>query len=853
LIIFFFFLISLSFALQVELKSNYPLKKNNLFKILNEKNYERILEMLKVIPEIKSVKYKKERNKLTVYVERYPIIKEIKIKGNVYLRDEDVKNVLGIEEGVPLIEKSPEVFEEILKKYYQEKGFLNASVKVKIKVNKKGLAKIYVDIHEGNLYFLGEPIFKGGEKVKREELLKASGLVVGSVFNVDKVEDGEENLENFYREKGFFESFVYLKGIKKEKLKKRFKEALFPKTHSFLKSLSIGLKNLVNHPIATVKALIGSGKLGIPVYEIYEGSRYDFTFEGNKFFSDSHLYSLFDINTVGIDILALESFKGKIEKEYKKKGFLDVRVDYELKNHTVIVKINEGKRYKARIFLNGKKIEFPYDEEKIKTLVQKEMDYLKKLGYVTASYEIKKEIDKEKKIIKVYVKIAKGLQYIVWSFKVENGMFRDLNEKLSRKFPMVLNYETLNEIYTQINKRLKEKGYFDAQVFTEVSMQKVKDAILLFYVVKVIPGKRYEYGDTLIYGLKKTRMKEAQYVLEKNKYFSKELEERSVWNAMESGIFRSLRLEDYIDRKNKKVHRLAYFQEKKRGVLGISAGFNTFEGFKFWAELTLRNLFGIGLINTNTFSISEKYQLYRISFKDNFLFSSKLLGEGTLFKDYEQHDTYELFTKGYSLSLGYRFAPLTFLGISFSQFNAKTTGSEEDKGNYKKLGLSFSLKEKFRIGLFRAYGHRNYSKFEFEGKVKKEFFEKLGLRLKLSYGYVSKKAPIFDRFFLGGYRRMKGYTFESIGAPFGKRQMLYLSPEIYYLLNKNLELITFLELGKVADKFPSLYKDVKKDVGFSAGLRTPVGLIRGDIAYPLEDLKLKPSRLKFYVSVDFYF
>ncbi|RUM29732.1 MAG: hypothetical protein DSY32_02945, partial [Aquifex sp.] len=615
----------------------------------------------------------------------------------------------------------------------------------------------------------------------------------------------------------------------------------------------IGFKNLVNHPLATLKALLGKGKVGIPVYEVYEGERYELKFYGNKFFSENYLYSLLDINTVGIDILILENLKKRIEEEYKKKGFFDVSVEYELKNNKVVIRIREGKRYKAKVFLNSKEIEIPYDEDRIQDLINEEIEYLKKLGYATVTYEVKQVVDKEKKYVKVYVKINRGMRYILWRFSIESELFKDLNKKISYKFPKVLDYKTLDEIYRKINKRLKEKGYFDAKVLTDISMKKVRDAILMFYRVKVIPGKRYEYGDTLIYGLEKTNLREAKYVIEKEKYFSKEVEERIVLNAMESGIFKSLRLENYVDRKNKKVHRLVYFQEKKRGVIGLSAGFNTFEGFKFTAELSLRNLLGIGLINTNFFSISEKYKLYRVNFKDNFLFSRRFFGETSLFKDYEQHDTYELFTKGFSLSLGYRLKPLTFIGISFSNFEGKTIGSEEDKGTYRKFGLVFSVREKFRVSLFKVYGHRNYSKVELEGKVKKDFLKKFGSRMKVAYGYTTRKSPIFERFFLGGYKRMKGYTYESIGSPPGGRQMLYLSPEVYYVFKKDLEFITFLELGKVANRFSELFKNMKKDFGLSVGFRSPVGLIRGDVAYPLEDFKVKPSRLKFYLSVEFFF
>lgn len=100
---------------------------------------------------------------------------------------------------------------------------------------------------------------------------------------------------------------------------------------------------------------------------------------------------------------------------------------------------------------------------------------------------------------------------------------------------------------------------------------------------------------------------------------------------------------------------------------------------------------------------------------------------------------------------------------------------------------------------------------------------------------------------------MKGYTYESIGGPYGGRQFLYISPEIFLIYRKNIELISFLEFGKTGNRLSEVYKNMKKDIGFSLGFRTPVGLIRGDVAYPLDDTKIKPSRLKFYITVDLYF
>lgn len=844
----------LSFAFEVKLHTNYPLKKNNFLKVINEKNYNQIIEILRDIPEFKRVDYKLEGNVLHLYIERYPIIKKIEVNGNVYFRDRDIKNILGIEEGMPLIRGDKENFEEILLQAYRSMGFLGAKVQVDIDINQKGEAYIKINLEENNLYFLGNVEFLGREKLSKKELIKASGLVIGEVFNISRVEDAEEKLEEYYRRKGFFQSFVFLKEVKRKTLKRRFMEALFPKTEDFLDKLSLGFKNLIDHPLATLKAIIGDVKVGIPVYEVFEGEKFYIKFKGNSFFSEKILFSLFDLKSVGLDIFTLEKLKEKIEKLYKEKGFFDVSIDYFFHKNIVNFQIKEGSRYKAVLVLEGKKYTFPYDREKIRNLVNKRLKELKSIGYINARAEIIEDIDKKRKIVKVFPKFKKDFRYIIAEIKIDDPLFKELQQRVNYKLPTILSYELLDELYREIYRKLREMGYFDSQVNTTIKMEKAGDFLVFVYTIKIKRGKRYSYGETIVYGANKTKIKEIKYMLVKTEKFLKDAEEESVWNLMESGIFRSVRLDNYIDRKNKKVHRLISVQENKRGTFELSVGYSTFEGVKVGVGLTLRNLLGIGLINDNRYTRSQKFELYSFSLKDNFFFSRRYFTELSLFKSYENHEFYNLYSQGISYTLGYRLNPKSFVSLSFTSFRAKTEGEEKIEGDFRKLTFTSFVKRRIKLSFSKTYGKRNYSKFEVLTKLEKTLFmDTGGIRLKTSYGYVSKDAPIFERFFLGGYFNMKGYTYESIGGPYGGRQFLYISPEIFLIYRKNIELISFLEFGKTGNRLSEVYKNMKKDLGFSLGFRTPVGLIRGDVAYPLDDTKIKPSRLKFYITVDLYF
>ncbi len=846
-------LISFAFSLKVEIKTNFPLRKNNFSSIINEKNYKLITKALRKIPEFKKVYYEKKGNKIVVYIERYPIIKEISIKGNLYLRDYEIKNVLGLEENSPLLEANPKVLERILTDYYRELGFLNAKVKINLRIDKRGFVYVDIRVKEGELYFLGGVVFKGRRYLKKDELVGASRLVVGEVFNWDKVLNAEELIESYYRRKGFLQSFVFYKSVIRKKFNHPFKYAIFPEAKGILNRLSVGFKNLFSHPVATLKALVGKGKVGIPVYEIYEGERVGIKIRGNKHIPTEELLNFFDYSSVGVDIFSLEKYKERILKFYKKRGFFDASIKYELKGRRVILTVNEGKRYKAILRIGKEVYELPYDKDRIDKLIKKKIDYLKRLGYLDADYKYGEKILRSKKEVLISVKIYRGFRYILGSIKIRDDMFNDLNRELKFSLPTVLKESILSNVFETIDRRLKEKGYFDAKVKVRIKPLKIKNLLILNYDISIDRGERYTYGDTILYGYDKTRRREINYMLVKAKYFNKKNEEESVWNLIESGIFESVQFEDFLDRKNKKVYRVVNVKEKKRGVFNAFLGYSTYENIKYGAGITLRNLFGIGLINRTSFTKSNLYELYEVSFRDNFFFTRRLFTEFSLFNRYADREFYELFTRGGLYTLGYRLGRFASLALSLSRFRARTKGAED--GTLHLTKLSFFLRGKYiTLSAGKSLSGRRYHTLELKARYGREIIKGLvGMRVKVSFGYVSHEAPIFERFFLGGFRYMKGYSYQSIGSPKGKRRYLYFSPEIYSLFRKNLELILFSEAGNAKNSFRRILKNLKYDMGLGVGLRTPVGLIRGELAYPLDKTKFTPSKLKFYLSVELGF
>ncbi|MFK7915795.1 MAG: autotransporter assembly complex family protein [Pseudomonadales bacterium] len=98
--------------------------------------------------------------------------------------------------------------------------------------------------------------------------------------------------------------------------------------------------------------------------------------------------------------------------------------------------------------------------------------------------------------------------------------------------------------------------------------------------------------------------------------------------------------------------------------------------------------------------------------------------------------------------------------------------------------------------------------------------------------------PPAERFFTGGDRSVRGYAFQSlspenaVGDNIGGSYLSVVSVEVDRLLRGNIGLAAFYDYGGAGDRFGDRLRG-----GFGVGLRyrSPVGMIRIDLAHPLDD------------------
>jgi translocation and assembly module TamA len=105
------------------------------------------------------------------------------------------------------------------------------------------------------------------------------------------------------------------------------------------------------------------------------------------------------------------------------------------------------------------------------------------------------------------------------------------------------------------------------------------------------------------------------------------------------------------------------------------------------------------------------------------------------------------------------------------------------------------------------------------------------------------KLPPELRFFAGGDRSIRGYGYQELGPlnsvnqVRGGKYLAVVSGEYEHAFNDTWGMAAFADIGNAFDSNGS---DVKPSIGTGLRWRSPVGLVRVDVAYALDDKKFRP-------------
>lgn len=203
---------------------------------------------------------------LTIKVKEYPRLERVELEGNKKIKKKDIEKQLDFYRGQVLSPLEAKKAEKKIKKLYEEKGYLLATVQSDVRDGTvKNRKVLRLKIKEGNkvqiegISFEGNRSFKDKKLRKQLKDTKENGFWFfgGGDFDREKYQEDLKNLIAFYRKEGFRDAEVLKDSIYYGPQKK---------------------------------------DMYIKIW-VDEGRRYyfgDITWEGNKLYTDEQLYSYLD-------------------------------------------------------------------------------------------------------------------------------------------------------------------------------------------------------------------------------------------------------------------------------------------------------------------------------------------------------------------------------------------------------------------------------------------------------------------------------------------------------------------------------------------------------------------------------
>ena len=742
------------------------------------------------------------------YASRAKRIIDIQVRGNEAISTATILNRLKIQPG--------DVFQESalnkeLKRLYATGYF--SDVFVETEERPDGVVVFFTVVEKP---IVGKIEFRGNNRIRSARLLKKVSVKEGVLLDFNVLSQDVAEIKNYYIEEGY------------SRVKVDYRIESDPQTGK-----------------ATVVFIIDEGEtLRIKTIEI----------EGNLHFPDDELKKYMATKTAwwfirkgAFDEAKFQADLDRIKTFYRTKGFLDARVSGEVSYsedgkfmHLTVI-VDEGKKYLVGEVLIEGQLAFPEGQIRGKTKIRTgdPFDYT----------QIKEDVE------------------AIRTFYYDRGYMNA---------DIMLNHE-----YNHATDRMDLVYDITAHDVVYVGMvniignTKTKDKVIR-RELRVYPGEKYD-GEKLRYS------KERIYNL---------------------GYFEDVYFETVpTDVPNVKDLNVTV-KETKTGELAFGGGYSSVDAFIGFAQITQRNF---DILNFPTFTgggqdlviraeLGSARTNYNLGWTDPWIFDFPYLFGFDVYRF--EHDRFSQSGYGYDetrtggdLRLGKAITDHLSTGLVYNLEEVRisdipddaTDALRKEEGSNWISRLTWNLEYDTRDNKYTPTrgiltgsslenaggfigGDKNFVKMYLYGSYYHSFLETFVLELKARGGIVENygdtdEVPIYERFFAGGARTIRGYKERGVGprdkgtnTALGGESMVVMNAEVTFPVWKNLiKGAVFFDTGNVWEHYDVFGS--KDDTGFKSGagigvrVKTPIGPVKLDYGYPLNDNYDDEREGQFYFSV----
>ncbi|MFO7803639.1 MAG: outer membrane protein assembly factor BamA [Desulfovermiculus sp.] len=733
-------------------------------------------------------------DKLQNSIQKKQTIAQIQVRGNRILGEDVVLMRLQIQEGD---EYSAEAIDEEVRRLF-DTGYFD-DVQVYAQQTQQGM-EVTFEVKE-RPHLTGIQV-KGNQAIDDDDILEAMSIKPDSVLNPKLLGQDLDTIRELYRKKGYYQAEVNTS-----------REETGEGTATLILNIDEGEKQYI-----TNIEIKGANKLD-------EGDLKD-----ELALSERGLFSWM----TGGGVLreeVLDRDAAALEAYYANRGFMDVRVghpevSYEEDGIHITFQVQEGPRYKV--------------------------------GEVTFAGD---QIVEKKRLFQVI----------------------DMDNRARENQPF--SRSALREDAQALTDFYSNYGYAFAEASPNLQKNREDNTINIRYVLT--KRQQVYIRRVTIAGNQKTRdnVIRRQLHLTGGERFSGERLTLSKQRLVRVDYFEDVQIETLPTGDPELMDIKVKVKEKSTGSFSAGAGYSSVDNVFFTGQIEDRNLFGKGYTLRFQGSFGTHSSRFIASFWNPQVYDGPVGAGFDLFNTTREYDDYDLDRTGGEMKFAYTIGTYTRLYWKYSLQEYEVSDIEEDASSEIKDLSGSNLASKAGISAVRdstnrrlnpTRGTKNSLSVEYAGgflggddefiKPEYEFsyfhplFWKFVFNWHWKLGWLfengSQEVPDYERYYLGGINTVRGYDYRDIsitddeGDDVGGYKTWYSNLELVFPIKDDMGLlgVAFFDAGNVWDKNETIEPDFYKSIGAGIRWNSPMGPLRLEYGYPLDDLKGNSGQFEFTVG-----
>jgi outer membrane protein insertion porin family len=641
---------------------------------------------------------------------------------------------------------------------------------------------------------------------------------------------------------------------------------------------------------------------------------------GNEKIETSKIQEKIDISLYSIvKTDKIQEIIEEIIKLYLSKGYHGAKVTYRIepleKNEVILeIIVDEGKKGSIRkvVFKGNKRISSRKLRGRMKTkkrtplslimgtgyldedVLNNDLDVLKGFYYDEGYLRVKIEkprviVGKKGKSITIEITVDEGPRFKTEGIDFTGDILtteEDLLAGLKTEKGKVYRNTVVQQDLLKLTDLYADQGYANVDVRPTFKLDDERNAVYLTF--EIDKGEKVYFERIGVAGNTKTRDKVIRRELRfgEGDLFTSTGLRRSRQRLKTTGYFAEVDFRTSRGSSEEKLNLDVEVEEAPTGAFSVGAGFSTKDQFIIDASVSERNFLGLGYQLLVKGALGGETSDLRFSFTDPWLLGYPVSAGIDVYATEESFfDSYSTDVRGGRLSLGKELGEYLEGSLSYTYERTKVFDvapeasplikEQEGERDSSILGAFLSADNRddyfsptrggiYRLGAENSGGplggdidfYRFTGQFQYYQPVFWEIVGHVRFLLGVIDSYGGQDVPIYERFYVGGIRTIRGFDYGEAGPEdeneevIGAENEAVANFEILFPLSKEMGLrgVVFLDVGKGFDRFDDL---LPLRAGAGVGIRwlTPLGPFRIDYGWNLDPRDNEVTgRLHFFIG-----